>query len=124
MGKQRKGSGRVRHGSRPRNRCKDRIYVADRNNNRVQVFSPKGTFVADWNGFGNPFGLLAYKDKIFVSEGEKHKIIELGQNGKILKSWGSPDLLQLPHLMDYDKNGVLYISEVNGKRVQMFRPQR
>jgi DNA-binding beta-propeller fold protein YncE len=104
--------------------AKDRIYVADRNNNRVQVFSPKGTFVADWNGFGNPFGLLAYKDKIFVSEGEKHKIIELGQNGKILKSWGSPDLLQLPHLMDYDKDGVLYISEVNGKRVQMFRPSK
>jgi DNA-binding beta-propeller fold protein YncE len=101
--------------------AKDRIYVADRNNNRVQVFSPKGTFVTEWSGFGNPFGVMAYKNEIFVSEGEIHKIIELSQNGDVRKSWGGPDLLQLPHLMDYDKDGVLYISEVNGKRVQMFR---
>jgi streptogramin lyase len=99
----------------------DRIFVADRGNNRVEVFSRDGKFVAEWKGFGNPFGLMEYRGELFVSEGDQHKIIEIGSTGEILKTWGGPDVLQLPHLMDYDKAGTLYISEVNGKRVQMFR---
>ncbi|HWB97909.1 MAG TPA: peptidyl-alpha-hydroxyglycine alpha-amidating lyase family protein [Bryobacteraceae bacterium] len=99
----------------------DNIYVADRGNNRVEKFTPSGKFVAEFHGFGNPFGLLAWRNEVFVSEGDQHKIIELGPKGEIVRTWGSPDLLQLPHLMDYSQDGTLYIAEVNGKRVQMFR---
>ncbi len=99
----------------------DRIYVADRGNNRVESFSPAGEFLAEWNGFGNPFGLLAWKGEIFVSEGEKHQIIELSSKGEILRTWGTPELLKLPHLMDYGSDGTFYVTEVDGKRVQMFR---
>lgn len=99
---------------------RDRIYVGDRNNNRVQVFSPDGTFVAEWKGFGNPFGVLAYGDHLFVAEGEIHKVFELNQSGDIVKSWGGPDVFKLPHFMDYSNQGVLYVAEVDGKRVQMF----
>ncbi len=101
--------------------AQDRIYVADRGNNRVEVFSPQGAFLSEWAGFGNPFGLLAWRGEIFVSEGDQHKIIELGSKGEILSTWGTPELLQLPHLMDYGKDGTLFITEVNGKRVQMFK---
>jgi DNA-binding beta-propeller fold protein YncE len=102
----------------------DRLYVADRGNNRVEVFNPDGSLVAVWTGFGNPFGLLAWRNELFISEGDIHKIFEVGPDGKILRSWGGPDLLQLPHLMDYGADGTLYITEVNGKRVQMFRASR
>jgi DNA-binding beta-propeller fold protein YncE len=103
---------------------KDRIYVADRGNNRVEVFNPDGSFVAVWAGFGNPFGLLEWRDRLFISEGDIHKIFELGPDGKILRTWGGPDLLKLPHLMDYGLDGTLYITEVDGKRVQMFRSSK
>ncbi len=99
----------------------DRIYVADRGNNRVEVFNPDGSFVAVWQGFGNPFGLLYWRDELFISEGDINKIFEMDHDGKITRGWGGPDLLQLPHLMDYNSDGTLYITEVNGKRVQMFR---
>lgn len=99
----------------------NRIYVADRGNNRVEVFNPDGKFVAVWDGFGNPFGLLAWRNELFISEGDINKIFEMDTNGKILHSWGGPELLQLPHLMDYGSDGTLYITEVNGKRVQKFR---
>jgi DNA-binding beta-propeller fold protein YncE len=102
----------------------DTIYVADRGNDRVEVFTPAGKFVAEWNGFGNPFGLLAWRNELFVSEGDKHKIIEISKDGTIARIWGSPELLKLPHLMDYGNDGTLYITEVNGKRVQMFRPSK
>lgn len=99
--------------------AEDRIYVADRNNNRVQVFSPQGKFLSEWKGFGNPFGILSYKKTIIVSEGEQHKLITLDERGAVLNTWGSPDQLQLPHLMDYAADGTIYVAEVNGKRVQI-----
>ena len=99
----------------------DRIYIADRGNNRVEAFSPAGDFLSEWSGFGNPFCLMAWKGEIFVSEGERHQIIELGQDGKVIRTWGNPDLLKLPHMMDYGADGTFFVTEVDGKRVQMFK---
>ena len=93
----------------------------DTQQGRQYDVAPDGRFLSEWGGFGNPYGLLAWRGEVFVSEGDQHKIIELGPKGEILSTWGTPELLQLPHLMDYDSDGTLYISEVNGKRVQMFR---
>ncbi len=102
----------------------DRIYVADRGNNRVQVFEPTGAFLAEWSGFGNPFGLLVKDRQLLVSEGDVNKIFHLGlATGKIEQEWGNSDVLQLPHLMSSDRQGRLYVAEVNGKRVQIFRRQ-
>jgi DNA-binding beta-propeller fold protein YncE len=100
----------------------NRIYVADRNNNRVQVFSPEGKFVAEWTGFGNPFGILSKQKTIIVSEGEQHKLVTLNQQGGIVDSWGGPEQLKLPHLMDFATDGTLYVAEVDGKRVQILKP--
>ena len=99
----------------------DRIYVGDRGNNRVQVFDSEGGFVRAITGFGNPFGVLAAGDTLFVAEGEKHKLFAYSLDGTMQTSWGSPAELKLPHLMAMSRKGVLYVSEVDGKRVQMFR---
>src|SRR5712691_3010933 len=46
-----------------------RIFVADRQNNRVQVFSPDGKFIAAWTQFGRPSGLAIDKDDLlYVSD--------------------------------------------------------
>jgi len=101
---------------------KNRIYVADRGNNRVQVFDASGKFLAVWAGFGNPFGLLVHGKQLLVSEGDINKIFHFGlDSGKIEEQWGDPQTLQLPHLMSTDRQGRLYVAEVNGKRVQIFR---
>jgi hypothetical protein len=98
----------------------DRIYVADRGNKRVQIFDSAGKHVADWSGFGNPFGLLVVGDTLLASEGDIHKIFLLDREGKIVGSWGDPKTLLLPHLMAVNSKGTLFVTEVNGKRVQMF----
>ena len=100
---------------------RDRIYVADRGNNRIQVFSKEGKFLDAWTGFGNPFGALVVDDELIVSDGDVHTISRLSlKDGKMTQQWGTPETLQLPHLMDQDADGRLYVTEVNGKRVQIF----
>lgn len=101
--------------------AKDRIYVADRGNNRVQVFEKTGQFVAQWTGFGNPFGLLMNGSELLVSDGDAKRIIHLNMTGAVARQWGNPELLKLPHFMAVDSKGTLFVCEVDGKRVQMFR---
>jgi len=99
----------------------DRVYVADRGNKRVQIFDAEGRHLADWSGFGNPFGLIVIGDELLATEGDIHKMFHLDRDGKITTSWGDPEMLQLPHLMAVNSRGTLFVTEVNGRRVQMFR---
>ncbi len=101
----------------------DRVYVADRNNRRIEVFAPDGKFIAAWTGFGNPFGAIVIGDELLVSDGEAHTISHLSlKDGRMAGQWGNPEMLKLPHLMAEDSRRRLYVAEVNGKRVQIFRP--
>jgi len=48
---------------------KERIFVADRGNNRIQVFDKDGNFIAQWTQFGRPSGLfIDSKDMIYVAD--------------------------------------------------------
>ena len=100
---------------------KDRIYVADRGNKRVQVFNTAGQFQAAWTEAGNPFGLLVTSEGLIVADGDAHRLTLLDFEGKSLGDWGSPETLKLPHLMAFHPNGTVYVTEVDGKRVQLFR---
>ncbi len=47
------------------------IYVADRNNNRIQVFTADGTFLQKWGEFGSALGQLYYPSALgFDSAGD------------------------------------------------------
>jgi len=48
-----------------------RVYVADRVNNRVQVFEGNGKFVAEWKQFGRPSDVVIDKnDMIYVADSQ------------------------------------------------------
>lgn len=100
---------------------RDRIYVADRGNQRVQVFSTDGKFQAEWTAAGNPFGLLVTAEGLIVADGDAHRLTLLDFDGKSLGAWGGPDTLKLPHLMALGTDGTVYVTEVDGKRIQMFQ---
>ena len=40
----------------------ERVYVADRNNNRIQVFDQDGNFIVAWRQFGQPSSVFVGKD--------------------------------------------------------------
>jgi hypothetical protein len=50
-----------------------RIFVADRSNNRIEIFSPDGVFLAEWKQFGRPSGLFIDKnDVLYVTDSESN----------------------------------------------------
>jgi NHL repeat len=54
-----------------------RLFVADRSNNRIVIYSQDGDFIAEWRQFGRPSGLYIDKsDLLYVSDSES----EFGHN--------------------------------------------
>jgi DNA-binding beta-propeller fold protein YncE len=48
-----------------------RIFVGDRENNRIQIFDQEGTFIAEWKQFGRPSGItITRDDTIYVTDSE------------------------------------------------------
>lgn len=100
-----------------------RLYVADRGNKRIQVFGPTGEFIAQWTGFGQPFGVLVVRDELLVSDGDANTISHLSlKDGRMVQQWGNGEMLKLPHLMAVSPDKSLWVAEVNGKRIQRFVP--
>ena len=53
---------------------KGRLFVADRNNNRIQIFDQEGKFLEQWHQFGRPSGIYIDKnDVIYVADSESNK---------------------------------------------------
>jgi sugar lactone lactonase YvrE len=44
-----------------------RLFIADRGNNRIQIFDPDGTFVEEWRQFGRISGLVITSDDVLYA---------------------------------------------------------
>jgi DNA-binding beta-propeller fold protein YncE len=102
-----------------------RIYVGDRENDRVQVFDPRGKFLAQWKEGGAPYGLFFTADhRLLVADGRASRVTVLDQSGKALQHWGEPGAgpgqFALPHAVCVDSSGDVYVAEINGQRLQKF----
>jgi DNA-binding beta-propeller fold protein YncE len=123
-----------------------RVYVADRNNARVQVFEGNGTFVDQWLNIVVPcsFGMTR-KDELWIcgtspmlwrdEDGmlgyppKDQLVMKFNTAGKMLQLWSFPmgeDGKEKPgdlnwiHGLAADSKGNLFAVDVMGKRVQKF----
>ena len=56
-----------------------RLFVADRSNNRIQIFGQDGTFLAEWRQFGRPSGVFIDKhDTIYVADSQSSETTNPG----------------------------------------------
>ncbi|MCK6552243.1 hypothetical protein L6R52_40810 [Myxococcota bacterium] len=115
----------------------DRVYVADRDNARVQVFSRELDHVATWSGstIGRPFAVTIADDRVFVVDGGDQdpdrpaaRVVILGLDGALqgeLSMHGTaPGRLSEPHDVVVDRAGRIYVAELGTRRVQRFAPSR
>jgi sugar lactone lactonase YvrE len=112
-----------------------RVFVCDRENDRVQIFSPTGELLAIWTDLTRPGDLLIDgRGLVYVGEmawqaggismaGKRHPETRSARmtirdlDGRLLVSWGGPDPCEpgsfaSPHGICLDSCGDLYVSEV------------
>ncbi len=102
-----------------------RVYVADRNNERIQVFSEEGKFLAQWTGIGAPWGIyyVAKEQAIYMCDGKYNRILKLNLEGQVLgtmSGWGkAPGKVDYAHSIAVDpSDGAIYVAEIKNWRVQ------
>lgn len=108
--------------------AKQRIYVADRENSRIQVFDANGKFLDEWPNIWDPDYVGADEGgSIWVIDGHTSKVLQYNQEGILQSHWGTfggkSGFLYGGHHLATDAEGNLYISEVYGGRTQKFRPR-
>lgn len=113
------------------------VFVADRGNDRIQVFDQNGRFIRMWGGLKVPMD-MQFDDQghIFVADGA-HRLSIWDMDGRMLAQWGDEEgrsneagYFYVPHAIARDSRGVLYVGEVcdwNGydrgaRAVQKFVP--
>lgn len=103
-----------------------RVYVADRNNQRVQIFDQNGKFLGKWTDVGEPWGLdyVARENALYMCDGANNRIVKLNLDGQILgvlSSYGKVQgKLDFPHSIAVDSTGAIYVAEIKNWRVQKF----
>lgn len=103
------------------------VYVADRENERIQIFDADGHYLKEWNHLGYPYGLCITPDQnIWMIDGGYDRILELDRNGKVIGALGEPGRgpgqLAWGHFLAVGKDGKLYAAEVLNWRFEVFQP--
>ncbi|OLC17498.1 MAG: hypothetical protein AUH29_01655 [Candidatus Rokubacteria bacterium 13_1_40CM_69_27] len=112
-----------------------RVFVCDRENDRIQIFSPDGEYLREWTDTQRPTHLVfdaegrAYVSELWWHKGQtsqRHGPIQearygrvsvYDRAGRVLTRWGSPDAcapgsFAAPHGLAVDSRGDIYVSEV------------
>ncbi len=96
----------------------DRVWVADRENHRIQIFTAEGAFLDQWTDVMRPTHIFMDADgMVYVSELVR-RISIFSPDGTLVARWGNEHhsvdhpLLYGPHVMVTDSRGDLYVGEV------------
>lgn len=114
-----------------------RVLVCDRENDRIQVFTPEGDFLAAWRDVQRPCDIafdadgLIYVAELWRPKGKKSfvhgemlrdhpgRVSVLDRDGKVLDRWqgssgkrGGPGGFIAPHGIAVDSHGDVYVAEV------------
>lgn len=104
----------------------NRVYVADRQNNRIQIFTSQGEYLTQWTGFLRPCSIfIDTENNVYIPELHARMSI-LSVDGELVARWGgersdAPGQFIAPHCACTDSRGDLYIGEtLKGQRIQKF----
>ncbi len=104
----------------------DRVWVCDRQNDRIQIFDTQGKFLNQWTDLIRPTSMVMDDEgTVYVSELSRRVSI-FTNDGKLLARWGEgkpvqrptegkelePTLFIGPHSIAVDSRGDIYIGEI------------
>jgi hypothetical protein len=109
-----------------------RIYINDRNNNRLQVFDENGKYLDEWKfstkGPSNIHTIyMGSNGTLWAADQLTHKMLGYDDKGNFLYSWGTfgtcEGCLWGVHGFTTDKDGNFWSASVRDGRVQKFTPR-
>jgi sugar lactone lactonase YvrE len=109
----------------------DRIFVNDRQNHRVQIFSTDGEYLDEW-AFGDNRSdihlfIITEDRNLWAIDRGTNKVLKYSLDGRLLYSWGTWGAFEGGfwgvHGISVDSEGNFYTAEVDGGRVQKFVPR-
>ncbi len=113
-----------------------RIFVSDRMNHRVQVFTEDGEYIEEWPDIYDPVAIfIDQNDAVWVLDATLNRMLKYSLEGLLLDYWGAygevsslgrsgwPGGMSLPHQMDMDEDGNLYVAEFSGPWLDKFVPK-
>ena len=108
-----------------------RVFVNDRANNRVQIFTENGEYLDEWSFGPEPTDIhlfyIGADNVLWAADRATTKILGYDLEGNFLYSWGVfgefPGGQWGTHGLSVDQEGNFYIAEVGNGRVQKFVPK-
>jgi len=94
-----------------------RVYVADRENHRVQVFTSDGEFLAEWTDFKCPMGVHIDADQVVYVTDQIPRISLYTLDGELLARGRTFEGM---HQVYTDSQGSIYGIDTANERVQKF----
>jgi DNA-binding beta-propeller fold protein YncE len=112
-----------------------RVFVCDRENDRIQIFSPDGEYLTEWTDTRRPTHVVfdsqgrAYVSELWWQPGQTSgrygpagetrsgRVSVYDRDGRVLARWGGPDPVATgsfaaPHGIAVDSRADVYVSEV------------
>ena len=107
----------------------NRVYVADRNNDRIQIFDHGGKYLDQWPGTARVTRVITTADnRVCVSATTYGRFACYDLNGRLASQWGTlgdaPGVTDNAHQIDVDDAGNFYVADANNNRVQKFVPKK
>ena len=109
-----------------------RVYVADRQNDRIQVFTEMGEFIEEWPDVTNPAGIYMDEDEnVWVVSATLNRLVKYNKQGEYQYYFGVyggtmggfPGGLSRPHQMDVGPDGTVYVASWDGGWLNQFIPK-
>jgi DNA-binding beta-propeller fold protein YncE len=112
-----------------------RVFVCDRENDRIQIFSPDGEYLSEWTDTRRPTHIVfdgqgrAYVSELWwqpgqtsrrygpAGENRSGRVSVYDREGRVIARWGGPDPVAAgsfaaPHGIAVDSKHDVYVSEV------------
>jgi DNA-binding beta-propeller fold protein YncE len=106
-----------------------RLFVADRENNRLQIFDQDGNFIDAWTQFGTPSGLYITPDDIlYVADYGAGIRIGSARDGRVTDfiaaaNWNT-ESVRVGEAVAVDASGVIYVGENANMKLMRFEIPR
>jgi len=110
------------------------VYVADKNNHRIQYFSSAGSYKGEWGSLGNgdgefsePHGIgVAPNGDVYVADTFNNRIQFFSAAGDFKGKWGATGVedgkFSWPTAVAIAPGGTVYVADSHNHRVQYFGP--